>query len=116
MHRPPAIAVLDQISQGRVYAGFMRGIQERWLNAFGQPISPALVDNVIDLNAHMQARAEIFDESIAIIRRAFTAETFSFKQNESIPQARLMRSLELMATKAWPNFTDTIGKPRPTRG
>jgi hypothetical protein len=34
-------------------------------------------------------------------------------QNESIPQSKLMRSLELMTTKVWPNFTDVIGKPRP---
>jgi alkanesulfonate monooxygenase SsuD/methylene tetrahydromethanopterin reductase-like flavin-dependent oxidoreductase (luciferase family) len=73
------IAVLDQISQGRAYAGFVRGIQERWLNTFGQHISPALADNVTDIHAHMQARADIFDENIEIIRKAFTAETFSFK-------------------------------------
>ena len=73
------IAVLDQISQGRAYAGFVRGIQERWLNTFGQHISPALADNVTDLAAHMQARAELFDESITIIRKAFMSETFSFK-------------------------------------
>jgi hypothetical protein len=36
-----------------------------------------------------------------------------FMQNESIPQSKLMRSLELMTTKVWPNFTDAIGKPRP---
>jgi hypothetical protein len=34
-------------------------------------------------------------------------------QNESIPQNKLMRSLELMTTKVWPNFTDVIGKARP---
>jgi hypothetical protein len=34
-------------------------------------------------------------------------------QNESIPQTKLMRSLELLTTKVWPNFTDMIGKPRP---
>jgi alkanesulfonate monooxygenase SsuD/methylene tetrahydromethanopterin reductase-like flavin-dependent oxidoreductase (luciferase family) len=36
-----------------------------------------------------------------------------FMQNESIPQNKLMRSLELMTTKVWPNFTDVIGKARP---
>jgi alkanesulfonate monooxygenase SsuD/methylene tetrahydromethanopterin reductase-like flavin-dependent oxidoreductase (luciferase family) len=73
------IAVLDQMSGGRAYAGFVRGIQERWLNTLGQHISPALADNVTDLSAHMQARAELFDESITIIRKAFTSETFNFK-------------------------------------
>jgi alkanesulfonate monooxygenase SsuD/methylene tetrahydromethanopterin reductase-like flavin-dependent oxidoreductase (luciferase family) len=73
------IAVLDQMSEGRAYAGFVRGIQERWLNTFGQHISPALADNMTDLPAHMNARAELFDESIAIIRKAFTSQTFSFK-------------------------------------
>jgi alkanesulfonate monooxygenase SsuD/methylene tetrahydromethanopterin reductase-like flavin-dependent oxidoreductase (luciferase family) len=72
------IAVLDQMSQGRAYAGFVRGIQERWLNTFGQHVSPALADNVTDLNAHMQARAQLFAESITIIRKAFTSDTFSF--------------------------------------
>ncbi len=73
------IAVLDQMSGGRAYAGFVRGIQERWLNTLGQHISPALADNVTDLGAHMQARAELFDESVTIIRKAFTSETFNFK-------------------------------------
>lgn len=72
------IAVLDQMSRGRAYAGFVRGIQERWLNTFGQHVSPALADNVTDLTAHMQARADLFEESVAIIRQAFTSETFSF--------------------------------------
>ncbi len=72
------IAVLDQMSQGRAYAGFVRGIQERWLNTFGQHVSPALADNVTDLNAHTQARAQLFAESITIIRKAFTSDTFSF--------------------------------------
>jgi len=73
------IAVLDQMSQGRAYAGFVRGIQERWLNTFGQHFSSALADNVTDLKAHMQARAQLFEESVTIIRKAFTSETFSFK-------------------------------------
>jgi len=73
------IAVLDQMSGGRAYAGFVRGIQERWLNTFGQHISSALADNVTDLPAHMNARAELFDESITIIRKAFTSQTFSFR-------------------------------------
>ncbi|MBI3247383.1 MAG: LLM class flavin-dependent oxidoreductase [Deltaproteobacteria bacterium] len=84
------IAVLDQMSQGRAYAGFVRGIQERWLNTFGQHFSPALADNVTDLNAHMQARTELFDESVAIIRKAFACETFSFKgKHWQIPAPKL---------------------------
>lgn len=84
------IAVLDQMSQGRAYAGFVRGIQERWLNTLGQHHSPALADNVTDLNAHMQARAELFAEDCAIIRKAFTCDTFSFKgKHWQIPAPRV---------------------------
>lgn len=71
------IAALDQMTRGRAYCGFVRGIQERWLNTFGQHYSPALADNVTDLPAHMNARKELFDESIAVIRKAFSCETFS---------------------------------------
>jgi alkanesulfonate monooxygenase SsuD/methylene tetrahydromethanopterin reductase-like flavin-dependent oxidoreductase (luciferase family) len=88
------IAVLDQMSGGRAYAGFVRGIQERWLNTFGQHISPALADNVTDLPAHMQARAELFDESITVIRKAFTSQTFNFKGKEALGDSRPTDQME----------------------
>jgi alkanesulfonate monooxygenase SsuD/methylene tetrahydromethanopterin reductase-like flavin-dependent oxidoreductase (luciferase family) len=84
------IAVLDQMSQGRAYAGFVRGIQERWLNTFGQHYSPALADNVTDRDAHMRARAELFAEDYAIIRKALASDTFSHQGKFwQIPAPRL---------------------------
>jgi hypothetical protein len=47
-----------------------------------------------------------------ILRQAPVEYLWLFMQNESIPSIDIMRSLELMTTKVWPNFTDTIGKPR----
>jgi alkanesulfonate monooxygenase SsuD/methylene tetrahydromethanopterin reductase-like flavin-dependent oxidoreductase (luciferase family) len=48
-----------------------------------------------------------------ILRQAPVEYLWLFMQNESIPLIDIMRSLELMTTRVWPNFTDTIGKPRP---
>jgi alkanesulfonate monooxygenase SsuD/methylene tetrahydromethanopterin reductase-like flavin-dependent oxidoreductase (luciferase family) len=82
--------LLDQMSQGRAYAGFVRGIQERWLNTFGQHYSPALADNVTDRDAHMRARAELFAEDYAIIRKALASDTFSYQGKFwQIPAPRL---------------------------
>ena len=47
-----------------------------------------------------------------ILRQAPVEYFWLFMQNESIPLTDIMRSLELMTTKVWPNFTDTIGKAR----
>jgi alkanesulfonate monooxygenase SsuD/methylene tetrahydromethanopterin reductase-like flavin-dependent oxidoreductase (luciferase family) len=49
----------------------------------------------------------------AILHDAPVEYLWLFMQNESIPLTKLMRSFELMTIKVWPNFTDTIGKPRP---
>lgn len=71
------IAVLDQMTQGRAFAGFARGIQSRWLNTFGQHL-PGLADNMTDPAAYEQAKREIYGECIDIIKKAWTEDTFSY--------------------------------------
>ena len=36
------LAVLDHLTRGRIYAGFARGYQDRWINVLGQQYHPAL--------------------------------------------------------------------------
>lgn len=70
------IAMVDQLTQGRAFAGFARGIQTRWLNTFGQLI-PGLADNVTDPQAYDDLKRELYDEHLEIILKAWTQETFS---------------------------------------
>lgn len=70
------IAMVDQMTRGRAFAGFARGIQARWLNVFGQHY-PGIADNVTDPAAYTQAKRELYDEHLEIILKAWGNETFS---------------------------------------
>lgn len=68
------IAVLDNLTQGRVIAGFARGYQDRWVNVMGQqfhvtgaPMDGGAIDN------HNRA---VFEEAITVIRKAWNEESF----------------------------------------
>ncbi len=70
------IAMVDQMTQGRAFAGFARGIQSRWLNIFGQHY-PGIADNITDPAAYTQTKRELYDEHLEIILKAWGHETFS---------------------------------------
>lgn len=72
------IAVLDQMTGGRAFAGFARGIQSRWVNILGQHL-PGLADNLTDPAAYERAKREIYGECIDIIKLAWTQPTFSYQ-------------------------------------
>lgn len=72
------IAMLDQMTRGRAFAGFARGIQPRWVNILGQHL-PGLADNRTDAEAYNAAKIEIYGECIDIIKLAWTQETFSYQ-------------------------------------
>jgi len=72
------IAVLDQMTRGRAFAGFARGIQPRWVNILGQHL-PGLADNLTDPAAYNAVKAEIYGECLEIIKRAWTQPTFSYQ-------------------------------------
>jgi len=72
------VAVLDQMTQGRAFAGFARGIQSRWVNILGQHL-PGLADNLTDPAAYDRAKREIYGECLDIIKLAWTEESFSYQ-------------------------------------
>jgi hypothetical protein len=75
---------------------------------------PVSAKSLIDTQMLIHGSPSTVCRKIEALRRYAPVEYFwLFMQNESIPQAKLMRSIELMTTKVWPNFTDTIGRPRP---
>lgn len=71
------IAMLDQMTQGRAIAGFARGVQTRWVNTMGQ--HRGLADNITDPAAYAKRKAELYDEHLEIILKAWKNDTFSHK-------------------------------------
>ena len=67
------LAVLDQVTKGRLFAGFARGYQDRWVNVLGQqyhvtgaPMDGSYIDN---------HNRRVYEENLAIIKKAWTEET-----------------------------------------
>src|SRR5438067_366185 len=70
------LAVLDQLTKGRIDAGFARGYQDRWINVLGQqyhvtgaPMDGSAIDN------HSR---RVYEETLKVIRKAWTEETFEY--------------------------------------
>lgn len=72
------IAILDQVTQGRAFAGFARGYQPRWVNVLGQHY-PGLADSDSDPAAYEKLKKELYEEHWEIIIKAWTNPTFSHK-------------------------------------
>lgn len=67
------IAMVSQMLDGRVFAGFARGYQPRWVNVLGQQVgldAPASGAEYEDL------KRELFEEHFDIIMKAWTQDTF----------------------------------------
>lgn len=69
------IAMLDQMTQGRAFAGFARGYQPRWVNTLGQHYKG--MSDSSDPVAHDKLRRELYEEHWEIIVKAWTNPTFS---------------------------------------
>ena len=71
------VAVLDQLTKGRVYAGFARGYQDRWMNILGQQVpvqgSPMNGDEVDQRN-----RA-VHEEYLEIVYKAWKDDVLKHK-------------------------------------
>jgi len=70
------LAVLDQLTKGRVYAGFARGYQDRWVNVLGQqyhvtgaPMDGSSVDN---------HNRRVYEETLKVIKMAWTQQTVNY--------------------------------------
>lgn len=71
------IAVLDHLTQGRFYAGFARGYQDRWVNVLGQQYHATGAP--MDGSALDQHNREVYEEALEIIRRAWTEDAITYK-------------------------------------
>jgi alkanesulfonate monooxygenase SsuD/methylene tetrahydromethanopterin reductase-like flavin-dependent oxidoreductase (luciferase family) len=69
------IAMLDQMSGGRAFAGFTRGYQPRWVNVLGQQV--AGMDGSIPAEDFEQLKKDLFYDHFEIIQKAWTNDTFS---------------------------------------
>ncbi len=70
------LAVLDHLTKGRLYAGFARGYQDRWVNVLGQqyhvtgaPMDGSAIDN---------HNRKVYEEMVQIVKKAWTEETLTF--------------------------------------
>ena len=69
------IAMLDQMSGGRAFAGFTRGYQPRWVNVLGQQIDG--IDGSIPDADYDALKKTLFYDHFDIIQKAWSNDTFS---------------------------------------
>ena len=70
------IAMVSQMLQGRVFAGFARGYQPRWVNILGQQVGLAEPGEGED---YEELKRSLFEEHFEIIMKAWKNDTFSFQ-------------------------------------
>ena len=70
------LAVLDHLTKGRIYAGFARGYQDRWVNVLGQqyhvtgaPMDGSAIDN---------HNRRVYEETLKVIKKAWTEEAWEY--------------------------------------
>jgi alkanesulfonate monooxygenase SsuD/methylene tetrahydromethanopterin reductase-like flavin-dependent oxidoreductase (luciferase family) len=75
------IAMLDHMLQGRLAVGFVRGYQDRWVaNYAAVPGAHATTPDNAKRKDHQDAiNRAIFEESVRIVKKAWTEPTFSFE-------------------------------------
>lgn len=73
------IAMLDQMSGGRAFAGFARGYQPRWVATLGQQMDGMANANELGPDAYDKLKKEIYYDHFEIIMKAWKNDTFSHK-------------------------------------
>src|SRR6266436_6879016 len=70
------LAVLDHLTKGRIYAGFARGYQDRWVNVLGQqyhatgaPMDGSAIDN---------HNRRVYEETLKVIKKAWTEDAWEY--------------------------------------
>ena len=73
------IATLDHMLKGRLYVGFTRGYHARWVDAYAaRPgVGATTPDNAKARDLQDALNREVFEESFAVIKKAWTSEIFS---------------------------------------
>ena len=66
------LAVLDQLTKGRLYAGFARGYQDRWVNVLGQQYH--VTGAPMDGSAIDQHNRKVYEEAVKVIKKSWTEE------------------------------------------
>jgi alkanesulfonate monooxygenase SsuD/methylene tetrahydromethanopterin reductase-like flavin-dependent oxidoreductase (luciferase family) len=70
------LAVLDQLTKGRVFAGFARGYQDRWVNVLGQQYH--VTGAPMDGSSIDQHNRRVYEEAVKVIKKSWTEETFDY--------------------------------------
>jgi len=72
--RGKGAGLLDHLTKGRVYAGFARGYQDRWVNVLGQqyhvtgaPMEGSAIDN---------HNRRVYEETLKVIKKAWTEDAW----------------------------------------
>jgi len=75
------IATLDHMLEGRLYVGFTRGYQARWVDAYAavDGVGATTVDNAKARDVQDSLNREVFEESLQIIKKAWAHDVFSHK-------------------------------------
>lgn len=74
--RAEDIAIASQMLQGRVFAGFARGYQPRWVNVLGQQVGLA---DPSEGPEYEELKRSLFEEHFEIMMTAWKNDTFSYQ-------------------------------------
>jgi alkanesulfonate monooxygenase SsuD/methylene tetrahydromethanopterin reductase-like flavin-dependent oxidoreductase (luciferase family) len=87
INRAEDIAMASQMLQGRIFAGFARGYQSRWVNTLGQQVG---LDDPADGEEYEELKRSLFEEHFEIMMAAWKNDTFSFQgKHWQIPPANV---------------------------
>ena len=100
------VAVFDHLSKGRLYVGFARGYQDRWVNIMGQQYHST--GATMDGSAVDNHNRAVFEEAVSVIKKAWTQETF----HHDGEYYKVPYPYDTGITR-WPitEFTNTYGAP-----
>lgn len=75
------IATLDHMLDGRLYVGFTRGYQARWVDSYASRpgVRATTPDNSKARDEQDQLNREVFEESLQVIKKAWGNDVFSHK-------------------------------------
>ncbi|RLA53272.1 MAG: flavin-dependent oxidoreductase [Gammaproteobacteria bacterium] len=94
------IAMVDQMLGGRVFAGFARGYQPRWVATLGQQIDGMASETELGPEAYDAFKNELYYDHFDIIMKAWGNDTFSHKSKHwEIPPANTYWATEDLTRK-----------------
>src|SRR6516162_9682855 len=70
------LAILDHLTKGRVYAGFARGYQDRWVNVLGQQYH--VTGAPMDCSSIDNHNRRVYEETLKVIKKAWTEDAWEY--------------------------------------